>query len=159
MTNSSRHYRQHRWAWFHFGRLLTICILQDFTKLHFKGPEGLNHPKIFSFQQSIRDVVNENLAGEMDRPLARLTLRGLLQALGYQPTIGELLGGFDGDQSLPDAVEGTLQDLSSDRRLNLILETQERLMLNAGLRERGPTSLYAFPRLGAGAALRPADSP
>lgn len=47
-------------------------------------------------------------AGSADRAKFRLQLKGLLQQLDYQPKAG---------------TEGTLKDLSSDRRLNLILDT------------------------------------
>lgn len=54
-----------------------------------------------------------------DKPKVRLDLKLLLQRLGYDPATG-----FPGDEALgiPPAEPGSLQDLGSDARLNLILE-------------------------------------
>ena len=73
-------------------------------------------------------------AGDMDDATARVTLLETLQALGYTPE-----GGFPDAPagSVPPAVAGTLQDLSSPRRLNLIVDTQRALMRGAGQQMRG----------------------
>lgn len=98
------------------------------------------------YLQAIRQVVNGILEGDLDRPLARLILRQTLTALGYAPEGADgTPGGFPDGAPVPDAIQGTLQDLSSDRRIRLVLETQERLLLNAGLRERGLNRVSVFP--------------
>jgi len=74
----------------------------------------------------------------------REDLQGMLQELGYDPERG-----FPGDDELgiPPAAPGSLRDLGSDQRLNLLLETQVRQMLGAGYRIAGqePLRLEAFP--------------
>lgn len=52
-------------------------------------------------------AVDDLLSGKVDRATKRLELKRLLEDLGYRPAEGE---------------EGTLTDLGSDRRLNLILD-------------------------------------
>ena len=55
------------------------------------------------------------------RDAARVRLRSALASLGYTPE-----GGFPGDDEVPPAEAGSLQDLSSDARLRLQLETAQR---------------------------------
>lgn len=98
------------------------------------------------FLQAIYDVVEDVLKGgyESDKPAARLRLKLLLQRLGYTPELG-----FPGDEELgiPPADPGSLQDLRSDARLNLILDTQTGLMSGAIQKAQGEeaTSLKMFP--------------
>lgn len=79
-----------------------------------------------------------------DQAKLRLELKQLLAELGYDP-----LTGFPGDEELgiPPAEPGSLQDLSSDRRINLILETQLSLLTGKGQQQRGmePAALELFP--------------
>ena len=86
------------------------------------------------FVDSIKRVVDAIAAGDMDEATGRLTLLETLRATGYTPE-----GGFPDAPagSAPPAVSGTLQDLSSMRRLKLIVETQRQLMQGAGLQMRG----------------------
>jgi hypothetical protein len=58
--------------------------------------------------QRLKDSIDELTAGGVDRATKRLQAKQLLDSIGYQPAPGE---------------EGSLTDLSSDRRLNLILDT------------------------------------
>mgnify|MGYP000606127171 CR=1 FL=1 len=97
---------------------------------------------------AIYDEVNRILEGgyESDMPAARLRLRGLLTRLQYTPETG-----FPGDAQLgiPPAEPGSLQDLRSEERLNLILETQTGIMRGAVARaqEMQPVVMKMFPWL------------
>ena len=96
------------------------------------------------FVDMLKTVVDEIAAGDMDLATARVTLLETLRATGYTPE-----GGFPDAPpgSVPPALAGTLQDLSSSRRLNLIVETQRGLMVGAGQKRRGstPERLEQFP--------------
>lgn len=113
--------------------------------------EAMRESSVFSarttnafYLQKVREVVNQVLSGDMDLPLARLVLKQTLAALGYTPE-----GGFPEDPEglIPPAVAGTLEDLSSNRRLNLMLDTQIALNRGRGQRDRGliPARMRAFP--------------
>ena len=96
------------------------------------------------FASKLKEVIDELASGRIGESQARAALFQTLQALGYTPE-----GGFPdapaGD--VPPALAGTLQDLSSFRRLDLIVRTQMALMQGAGLQWRGhqPDRLAAFP--------------
>ncbi len=79
-----------------------------------------------------------------DMATLRVELKRELARLGYTPERG-----FPGDEALgiPPAAPGSLQDLSSDRRINLILETQLRLMTGKAQRATGldPLALERYP--------------
>ena len=96
------------------------------------------------FANMIKALVEKLAAGDMNEATARVTLLETLRALGYTPE-----GGFPDAPagSVPPAVRGTLQDLSSRRRLDLIVETQRGLMIGAGQKNRGstPDRLELFP--------------
>ncbi len=97
-----------------------------------------------AYLQKIRDVTVGILRGDFGLGQARATLRQTLRAMGYTPE-----GGFADDdaRNVPPAIEGTIQDLSSFARLDLIVRTQEALMRGAALQLRGmePDRLNAFP--------------
>lgn len=84
------------------------------------------------YLQQVNDVVTRIIDGKMDSASARLELKQALQALGYQPD--------------PEK-RGGLQDLSSDVRLNLVLETNVELGQGYGYWRQGqdPEVLVAFP--------------
>ena len=103
------------------------------------------------FLEQVKLVVNSitgDERGEGDERVSgmslaegRVVLREALDALGYTPE-----GGFpDSDAVVPPAVEGTLQDLRSRRRLNLIIETQAALLQGAGQKLRGLDVIDFFP--------------
>jgi hypothetical protein len=95
------------------------------------------------FVSKIKEVINAVTAGEMDEATARWTLMETLRSLGYTPE-----GGFPGDAGkVPPAVKGSLTDLSSRRRLDLIIRTQVDLMRGAGMQMNGmsPSKLANFP--------------
>lgn len=94
----------------------------------------------------IFEEINNILTGgyENDIPAARLRLKQLLRREGYTPEKG-----FPGDEELgiEPAEPGSLQDLSSDARLNLIIETQTGLMRGLVQREQDhdPIAMKMFP--------------
>lgn len=96
------------------------------------------------FISKIKEVVDAMAGGNMDEATARVTLLETLRALGYSPE-----GGFPDAPAAPTppAAAGTLQDLSSFRRLNLIVETQRALMRGKGQQMRGQSveRLATFP--------------
>jgi hypothetical protein len=79
---------------------------------------------------------------ENDLPQLRIEARKLLQGAGYTPEAG-----FPGNAKLeiPPARAGSLQDLSSERRLNLIFKTQSALMRGRALKIRGADRLDLAP--------------
>jgi hypothetical protein len=95
------------------------------------------------FAGKLKSVIEELVSGNIGEADARLALLETLKALGYTPE-----GGFPTESGqVPPAVRGSLQDLTSFRRLNLIVRTQVDLMAGAGLQFRGttPERLAAFP--------------
>jgi hypothetical protein len=82
----------------------------------------------------LKEVSDALAAGTMDEASARLALLETLRAVGYTPE-----GGFPDDPPgrVPPAVKGTLQDLSSFRRLRLVVETQADLTRGAARKLRG----------------------
>lgn len=82
-----------------------------------------------------------------EHPEARVMLRNALRALNYDPTRGHF--GTPEDANIPPARPGSMQDLSSTRRLDLILDTHRTLFQNAGLRQqmREPDNQHYFPFL------------
>lgn len=84
------------------------------------------------------------LAGQWNEAHARAELQAELDRLGYDPARG-----FPGDnpERIPPAEPGSLRDLSSDRRIELMLTTQERMASNYAFRREGQTdeALWQFP--------------
>ena len=94
----------------------------------------------------IKEVIDLLAAGEINEATAVGTLFETVRALGYTPE-----GGFPqlpGDAGpVPPAVQGTIEDLSSLRRLTLIVRTQLEIQTGAGQQYRGhtPARLEAAP--------------
>jgi hypothetical protein len=112
---------------------------------------GLRERSLFSartnsagYLQEVRDQLASLLGGETNMATARAALQDKLDALGYHPERG-----FSGEENthIPPAGQGALQDLSSNGRLQLMLETNMRQVANFGYREQGNTSsaLFQFP--------------
>jgi hypothetical protein len=97
------------------------------------------------YLQRVKDVTESLLKGEFNEATARALLQDELDALNYDPQ----RGGFPGleDPNIPPAEPGSLRDLSSDKRAQLVLRTQMRQMANRGYREQGttPAALFSFP--------------
>ncbi len=94
------------------------------------------------FAQEIKDTIDDLTNDKIgtSQAIARLAVK--LRALGYTPEQG-----FPGEAAAEPVQPGTLQDLSSYRRLKLIVETQQDLMSGRGEQTRGhtPVMLQAFP--------------
>ena len=95
------------------------------------------------YLQDILDVVDAMLSGEINQATGRWTLMKRLAELGYDPATGFP----DDDDAVPPAGEDTLQDLGSQARLDLILETNTRMAANYGRMVAGNDKYarYAFP--------------
>jgi len=94
------------------------------------------------FVSKIKEVIDLLAAGDIGDGQARTILYETLDVIGYDVE----KGGFPGEEVEP-AMKGTLQDLRSFRRMDLIVRTQLDLMQGAGLQLRGmtPDRLRAFP--------------
>lgn len=84
------------------------------------------------FLQEAHDGIEALTSGTTDQATVRAALKQLLDRLGYKPAEGE---------------EGSLTDLSSDRRLNLILDTnvQQAQGYGAWKQEQDPAVLDQWP--------------
>jgi hypothetical protein len=94
------------------------------------------------FASKLKEVIDLLAAGDIGEGQARTALYEVLDALGYDVE----KGGFPGEELEP-GLKGTLQDLRSFRRLDLIVRTQRDLMQGAGAKMRGsePDRLQQFP--------------
>lgn len=97
------------------------------------------------YVERLKGLVERYVTGEgRDNDLAQLRVeaRDLLARAGYTPEKG-----FPGDEELgiPPAKPGSLRDLSSEKRLNTIFETQAGMMRGLGLKLRGLTRLDTYP--------------
>ena len=95
------------------------------------------------YLQEIADTVDGMLSGKFAMAEGRYRLFRKLKQLGYDPEIG-----FPGDMAnIPPAERGSLQDLSSDARLNLVLETNMLIAANYGRMIDGnrPYARHAYP--------------
>lgn len=93
----------------------------------------------------LKRLVERYVTGEgrnNDLAQLRVEARLMLARLGYTPE-----GGFPGDEELgiPPATAGSLQDLSSERRLNLVFNTQAELARGLGLKLRGIRRMELWP--------------
>ncbi len=108
--------------------------------------QGLRNRSIFSarttnadYLEEVKGVVDDILSGKINQATGRLRLLGKLRELGYDPAIG-----FPDDMAnIPPAERGSLQDLSSTRRLDLLIETNVRMAANYGRMVAG-NSEYAL---------------
>jgi hypothetical protein len=93
--------------------------------------------------KGLADVVDEILQGKIDMATGRLRLFRKLKQLGYDPAVG-----FPQDMAdVPPAEAGSLRDLSSASRIDLMLETNVRMAQGYGRMVAGNTEAarYAFP--------------
>jgi hypothetical protein len=96
------------------------------------------------FLQTIQDTVEDLSSGKINQAKGRELLKQSLDTLEYAAE-----SGFPGDleAGVPPAESGSLRDLASEDRLNLILDTQARQVANFGYFTQGqtPFSLHAWP--------------
>jgi hypothetical protein len=96
------------------------------------------------FLSKVKEVIDAVADGKTDKGSARVALLETLRALNYTPE-----GGFPDDPpgEVPEAIAGTLQDLTSFRRMSLIVDTQAALMNGRGQQLRGmeTTRMDRFP--------------
>jgi len=96
------------------------------------------------YVQDIRDAVDGILSGKLSKAEAKEILIRKLAEYGYDPERG-----FPGDRGLgiPPAERGSLRDLGSSRRLDLILDTQLTLHRSIGQKIQGmtPEALFDYP--------------
>ena len=94
------------------------------------------------YVSKIKEVIDQLAAGDINFATARWTLMEALKATGYTPE-----GGFPDvpEGTVPPALAGTLQDLSSQRRIEFILRTQIALVRGKGQAFRGAARAAAFP--------------
>lgn len=93
-----------------------------------------------SITGDVRGAGDERVSG-MSLAEGRASLMATLKALGYTPE-----SGFPGDEGkVPPAVRGTIQDLSSRQRIDLVLETQIGLMQGRARWMAGQENIELFP--------------
>ncbi len=93
--------------------------------------------------QELAEVVDEMLSGKINLATGRLRMMRKLASLGYDPEKG-----FPEDMAhVPPAERGSLRDLSSERRIELMLETNQRIAANYGRMVAGnrPYALREYP--------------
>lgn len=100
-------------------------MLEDLLQQYKKDVESILNPVTV-----LRD--GKPVTEGIDPATARLRAKELLRDLGYQPEEGE---------------RGTLKDLSSDKRINLVIDTNVQMMQGAGnfIQGQSPEVLDAFP--------------
>ncbi|MDE2106490.1 MAG: hypothetical protein KGL39_55260 [Patescibacteria group bacterium] len=113
--------------------------------------QGVDRKSVFSARTNLIDYVNDikdaiarMMTGDTNLATAKMELLEKLRAYGYTP--GE---GFPQapDANIPPAEEGSLRDLSSDPRLNLVVTTNFRQALNWQMQQDGlaADALEQFP--------------
>lgn len=93
------------------------------------------------FLADLANVLDDYLGGQINDATARMRLGESLQRIGYTPEAGF------GDNMVPPAEAGTVRDISSTARLQLILDTQAQLMFGAGQAAAGmaPQRMFSYP--------------
>ncbi len=96
------------------------------------------------FVSRLKEIIDSLTAGDISQGQARTAIWESIKAIGYTPE-GSFLDAPPGE--VPPAVAGSLQDLSSFRRRDLIVRTQLELMRGVGQQTRGqtPDRLRQFP--------------
>lgn len=96
------------------------------------------------YLEETRTVVSGMADGSINEATGRQQLQHCLERLGYTP---EHHFGTAADLKIPPAEAGSLQDLASDSRIKLILQTQTRLANNVGFMTAGlsPIAMHQFP--------------
>lgn len=96
------------------------------------------------YLQAVKDLTASLLQGEFNEATVRAKLQDALDSLSYDPATG--FRGIE-DPNIPPAEPGSLRDLGSDARTQLVLRTQMRQMANRGYRAEGLSegALFQFP--------------
>jgi len=95
------------------------------------------------YLSALKGLVERYIQGGYKNDLGQLRVeaRALLKQLGYDPATG-----FPEDFGhVPEAEAGSLQDLSSEKRLNLIFETQSQLARGLTQQTQGMARIQEFP--------------
>lgn len=95
------------------------------------------------YLKEVAHVVDEILSGNIGMTEGRIRLMRKLKELGYDPMVG-----FPQDMAnIPPAERGSLQDLSSERRIDLLLETNVRMAQGYAqeVAGNGEYVRYAYP--------------
>lgn len=95
------------------------------------------------YVQEIQNIVDAVLSGEMNLATGRMHLMRKLAQLGYN-----VEKGFPQDMAdVPPAEAGSIRDLSSETRIDLVIETNLRMAANYGRMVSGNSkyALYAYP--------------
>jgi hypothetical protein len=94
------------------------------------------------YLEEVRGKIDALLSGETNEATARAQLQDVLDRLSYAPETG-----FPGEDAVPPAQQGELRDLSSDKRIRLVLETNLRQAANFGFQRQGQDDLarWQFP--------------
>lgn len=97
-----------------------------------------------AYLEQVRQQLLDLAAGKINISTATQNLQLWLDRAGYTP---EKHFGTAADESIPPADKGTLRDLSSDSRLQVMLETNLRIADNTALAVTGmqPDALHDYP--------------
>jgi len=130
-------------------RVLTTGLSS--AELRQEFPAALRQRALFSARttkaailQEYQDKLGALLDGKTNLATARMEMQQLFDALGYTPERG-----FAGDEEhdIPPAERGSLRDLSSRKRIDLVLTTNLRQCANFGFWKQGQSdfALFAYP--------------
>jgi len=99
------------------------------------------------FLNRLQEVVDDLLSGKINMATARWELMKQLKVLGYDPAVGFPDDQLEAGDNVPPAEAGSLRDLGSEQRLNLMLETNRRMAANYGRMIEGnkPWARQAYP--------------
>lgn len=94
-----------------------------------------------AYLEKVRDVLSRYANGEINMATAKMELQQWLKTAGYNPE-----SGFPGDSSVPPAAT-QLQNLASDGRIKLVVETLARHAQSAAYLQQGmdEDGLFDFP--------------
>ena len=122
---------------------LSSAEIRGFSReLHLRSVMSARTTKT-EYVQEIADTVDGLLSGKFGMAEGRYRLFKKLKQLGYDPEVG-----FPSDMAnVPPAERGSIQDLSSDARITLVLETNMRIAANYGRMVEGntPFARHAYP--------------
>lgn len=95
--------------------------------------------------QGYKDQVKDLLDGKVDIATARAKMQDMYDSLGYSPKSG--FAASEEDDMIPPAEPGSLRDLSSNKRVDLVLQTNLRQVANFAFKEKGQTdqALFNYP--------------